>query len=67
MDEQKFLHPELLRQVRKNGDETKITPKELGGEVKKYIDTLNAGFDFITPSHNLDDDLADAEKMSDDF
>lgn len=67
MDGRKFLHPELLRLVRKNGEKTDITPRELVGEIEKYIDTLNAGFDFITPAHNLDDDLVDAERMSDDF
>ncbi len=63
----KRIHPELLRQIRKNGLEANIHPSELAKAVKKYIDTLNAGFDFIPPSHHLDKDLLSAQKMSDDF
>lgn len=64
---QKRIHPELLRQVRKNGIDSKIEPKTLPHEVKRYIHTLNEGFDFITPAHDLENDLIRAEKMSSDF
>lgn len=64
---QSRIHPELLRQVRKNGAESTIQPTELAKEVKRYIDTLNAGFDFIPPVHDLDRDLIAAQKMSEDF
>lgn len=65
--DQRLLHPELLRQVRKNGAETKMASKELAREIHEYIRTLNAGFDFIVPAHDLEKDLLKAAKMSEDF
>lgn len=67
INDRKRIHPELLRQVRKNSVEARIHPIQLVKEVKMYIDALNTGFDFIPPAHNLDQDLLAAQKMSDDF
>lgn len=66
--EQKFLNPELLRRVRKNGVLwSDIKPKELAEYIKRYIDALNKGFDFIVPARNLEEDLKKARQMSKDF
>jgi len=64
---QGIIHPEIFRLVRKKDIEAKIEPKELSGIVKEYIDTLNAGHDFITPAYDLDVDIIKAQKISDDF
>lgn len=64
---QKRIHMELLRQARKNLSTSPIIPDELYMEIRKYLAVINNGFDFIAPSHNLDEDLVAAQKISDDF